>query len=209
MLRSLVSTAPCDGAVLVIDETGDRRYGTHTAHVGQQYLGSLGKVDSGIVTVHVLYDTPNASVPLKFVPYTPAHHFERKTSDPAFKTKPQLALDLIDAVRFDWPYRAVIADSFYGRNEVFQTHLIRQHIPFVLALPASHTWWPADQPGSALELALRARLGNLSCARMPMDIKRSNGSPNDSAAPSGRTKLFGGLSSRRIRWSCQKIARNI
>ena len=51
--------------------TSDRKYGTHTAHVGRQYLGSLGKVDSGIVTVHVLYDTPNAYVPLKFVPYTP------------------------------------------------------------------------------------------------------------------------------------------
>jgi hypothetical protein len=157
LLRTLTSTAPCDGAVLVIDETGDRKYGTHTAHVGRQYLGSLGKVDSGIVTVHVLYDTPHAYVPLKFVPYTPAHHFERKTNAPAFKTKPQLAIDLIDAVRADWPYRAVVADSFYGRNEVFQTHLIRQFIPFVLALPASHTWWhTADQPGSVEELALRA-----------------------------------------------------
>jgi SRSO17 transposase len=157
MLRTITSTAPSPGAVLVIDETGDRKYGTHTAHVGRQYLGSLGKVDSGIVTVHVLYDTANAYVPLKFVPYTPAHHFERKTNDPAFKTKPQLAIDLIDAVRPDWPYRAVVADSLYGRNEVFQTHLIRQYIPFVLALPASHTWWhAADQPGSVEELALRA-----------------------------------------------------
>jgi SRSO17 transposase len=34
MLRTLTSTAPCDGAVLVIDETGDRNYGTHTAHIG-------------------------------------------------------------------------------------------------------------------------------------------------------------------------------
>ena len=143
MLRTITSTAPSHGAVLVIDETGDRKYGTHTAHVGRQYLGSLGKVDSGIVTVHVLYDTPNAYVPLKFVPYTPVHHYERKTNDPAFKTKPQLAIDLIDAVRPDWPYRAVVADSFYGRNEMFQTHLIRQYIPFVLALPASHTWWHA------------------------------------------------------------------
>ncbi|WP_371827211.1 transposase [Deinococcus sp. QL22] len=141
--------------MLVIDETGDRKYGTHTAHVGWQYLGSLGKVDSGIVTVHVLYDTSDASVPLKFVPYTPAHHFERGIIGLAFKTKPQLAIDLIDAVRADWPYRAVVADSFYGRNEVFQTHLIRQHLPVVLALPASHTWWhAADQPGSVEELAL-------------------------------------------------------
>lgn len=30
-------------AVLIIDETGDRKYGTHTAHVGRQYLGSTLK----------------------------------------------------------------------------------------------------------------------------------------------------------------------
>jgi SRSO17 transposase len=35
----------------VIDETGDRTWGTKTAHVGRQYLGSIGKVDRGVVTV--------------------------------------------------------------------------------------------------------------------------------------------------------------
>lgn len=52
LMRNGKCTAPSEEAVLVIDETGDRKYGTHTAHVGRQYLGSLGKVDSGIVTVH-------------------------------------------------------------------------------------------------------------------------------------------------------------
>lgn len=74
-----------------------------------------------------------------------------------FKTKPHLASDLMDAVRPDWPHRAVVADSFYGRNEVCQTRLIRLFIPFVLALPASSPWWhAADQPGSVEELALHA-----------------------------------------------------
>ena len=157
LMRTLPGTAPHNSAVLVIDETGDRKYGTHTAHVGRQYLGSLGKVDSGIVTVHVLYDTPQAYFPLKLLPYTPASHFEHQTSDPAFKTKPQLAIDLIESVRQDWPYRAVVADSFYGSNKVFRQHLIRNFIPFVLTLPSSYTWWHVeDQPGGVEELALRA-----------------------------------------------------
>ncbi|PJI52243.1 hypothetical protein CTI14_45600, partial [Methylobacterium radiotolerans] len=46
----------------MIDETGDRKYGTHTAHVGRQYLGSLGKVDSGIVTVHERHKTATGLV---------------------------------------------------------------------------------------------------------------------------------------------------
>lgn len=157
LMRTVKRTAPTEDAVLVIDETGDRKYGTHTAHVGRQYLGSLGKVDSGIVTVHVLYDTPQAYFPLHLRPYTPAHHFPRKTSDPAFRTKPQLAAELIEAVRHDWPYRAVVADCLYGRNEFFLTYLLRGSIPFVLALPSSHAWWHEQgQPGGVEELALKA-----------------------------------------------------
>src|SRR5215210_1728644 len=44
-------TAPNDSGVLVIDETGDRKGGTATAHVGKQYLGGIGKIDNGIVSV--------------------------------------------------------------------------------------------------------------------------------------------------------------
>src|SRR5919202_6011011 len=33
------ATMPHDRGVLVIDDTGDRKKGTHTAHVGRQYLG--------------------------------------------------------------------------------------------------------------------------------------------------------------------------
>ncbi len=43
------ATAPHADGVLVIDDTGDRKAGTHTAHVARQWLGSIGKVDNGIV----------------------------------------------------------------------------------------------------------------------------------------------------------------
>ena len=36
---------------LVIDETGDRKKGKKTNYVARQYLGSVGKVDNGIVSV--------------------------------------------------------------------------------------------------------------------------------------------------------------
>ncbi|MFF3691429.1 IS701 family transposase, partial [Streptomyces sp. NPDC002187] len=35
----------------MIDDSGDRTDGTATAHVGKQYLGSVGKIDRGVVTV--------------------------------------------------------------------------------------------------------------------------------------------------------------
>lgn len=37
---------------VIIDETGDRKKGKKTDYVARQYLGSLGKIDNGIVTVN-------------------------------------------------------------------------------------------------------------------------------------------------------------
>ena len=41
------------GTVGVIDETSCRKWGDHTPGVQRQYLGCVGKIDNGIVTVHV------------------------------------------------------------------------------------------------------------------------------------------------------------
>src|SRR5437868_4290863 len=48
-------TAPHGGGVLIIDDSGDRKDGTRTAHVGRQYLGRYGKTDSGVVTVTTVW----------------------------------------------------------------------------------------------------------------------------------------------------------
>ena len=37
---------------LIIDETGDRNKGNKTDYVARQYLGSVGKIDKGIVSVN-------------------------------------------------------------------------------------------------------------------------------------------------------------
>ena len=49
------ATAPSPDGVLVIDDTGDRKDGNATDHVARQYLGSVGKVDNGIVAVTTLW----------------------------------------------------------------------------------------------------------------------------------------------------------
>ena len=50
-----LATAPSPDGVLVIDDTGDRKYGHATDHVARHYLGSVGKVDNGIVAVTTLW----------------------------------------------------------------------------------------------------------------------------------------------------------
>jgi hypothetical protein len=88
--------APHEGGVLVIDETGDRKDGTKTAHVAHQYLGSVGKIANGIVSVTSLWADERAHYPLHVVPYTPAARLPQGKKDPALRTKPQLAVDLVE-----------------------------------------------------------------------------------------------------------------
>src|SRR5215203_2335074 len=54
-LAEVVANLPADplGTVGVIDETSCRKWGDHTPGVQRQYLGCVGKIDNGIVTVHI------------------------------------------------------------------------------------------------------------------------------------------------------------
>src|SRR5437764_13751349 len=55
LLREDPTTAPTAQGVLVIDETGDRKDGHKTANVARQYLGNLGKIDNGGISVTSLW----------------------------------------------------------------------------------------------------------------------------------------------------------
>lgn len=94
LLLSDPATAPHAGGVLVIDDSGDRKDGSATAHVGNQYLGSVGKIDRGVVTVTTCWADERVYYPLHAVPCTPAHHFPGGKNDPAFRTKLQIGAAL-------------------------------------------------------------------------------------------------------------------
>jgi len=144
-------TAPTAAGVLVIDEHGDRKWGNHTAHVGRQYLATIGKVDNGVVSVTSLWADERVYYPLHVKPYTPAHHFARGKSDPHFRTKLKLALELVDAAtEARMPFRAVVADSFYGEDEEFKRGLRERNRGYVLALKPSHSWWHQEDEVGAL-----------------------------------------------------------
>jgi hypothetical protein len=155
LLKQSPGTAPTAEGVLVIDETGDRKWGDRTAHIGRQYLGSVGKVDNGVVTVHSLWADERRYYPLQVEPFTPARWFGRGKNDPAYRTKPQIALKLVErAMEEGLPFRAVVADSLYGESQLFVEGLEALRLGYVLALRPSHSWWhPQGQIGSVEELA--------------------------------------------------------
>jgi len=72
LLQADPLTVPHANGVLVIDETGDRKDGRHTAHVGYQYLGSIGTLGNGIVAVTSLWADERVYYPLHVRPSTPA-----------------------------------------------------------------------------------------------------------------------------------------
>jgi len=125
--------------VLIIDETGDRKKGKASAYVSRQYLGSIGKIDNGVVSVSSHWADAHVHYPLNVLPYTAAERLPEGKNNPQFATKPQLAQQLIEeARRAGIPFRAVVADSFYGEHYKL-THWLRdEHIPFVLALKPTH-----------------------------------------------------------------------
>ena len=151
-------TAPSRHGVLVIDEHGDRKAGDKIAHVGRQYLGNLGKVDNGVVSVTSLWADEGVYYPIDFEPYTPAHHFEKGEKDPAFRTKLRIALELVNrAVQLGIPFEAVVADNFYGEDRPLRKGLRDLHLGYVLALKPSHSWWhQIGTPGSLQEVAQEA-----------------------------------------------------
>jgi SRSO17 transposase len=127
--------------------------GTKTAPVGRQYLGSIGKVDNGVVSVHSLWADERRYYPLEVEPYTPAHWFEKGRQDPAFRTKPAIALELVvNAVQSELLFRTVVADSGYGDHLGFAEGPEELELGYVSALKLSHSWWhPVGQVGSVGE----------------------------------------------------------
>jgi SRSO17 transposase len=137
--------------------TPAKKDGTATEHVGRQYLGSLGKIDNGIVAVTTLWADGRVHYPLHFAPYTPASRFSAGTDDPRFRTKSQIAIDLIEQARAAGiPFRAVVADCFYGDNAELEGRLTQRRMRWYRSLGQppgriSQGWLPVEgftYPGS-------------------------------------------------------------
>src|SRR5438477_1372310 len=149
------ATAPDGGGVLVIDDSGDRKDGAKTAHVGRQYLGRYGKTDNGVVTVTTVWADERLYYPVDAVPYTPARYFAKGKNDPEFRTKLVIGAELaIRARAAGFTFRAVAADSAYGDQDGFRAELAEAGLPFVMALrPRRGTWARASDAHTPVDAA--------------------------------------------------------
>jgi hypothetical protein len=112
------------------DDTGDRKVGCATDHVARQYLGSVGKINNGIVAVTTLWADEARYYPLHVAPYTPAVRLPDGKHDAAFHTKPQIALSLVEQAQASGnAFGAIVADCYYGDNNALEAALLQQNRP--------------------------------------------------------------------------------
>jgi SRSO17 transposase len=124
-LAAVVAKAPADGlgTIGVIDETSCVKKGDETPGVQRQYLGCVGKVDNGIVTVHVGVARGRFQALLDADLYVPeSWAADRRRCREAgipdelgYRAKWRIALDQLirlhrSGVRFDW----LVFDEGYG-----------------------------------------------------------------------------------------------
>jgi SRSO17 transposase len=136
-----------DDAVLVVDETGDLKKGTHTVGVQRQYTGTAGRIENSQVAVYLAYSTPLGHAAIDRELYVPRSWTQDLARCQAagipgtvgFATKPQLAARMIgralDAgVAASW----VAGDEVYGGNPHLRTALERWQLGYVLAVACDH-----------------------------------------------------------------------
>jgi len=124
-LAAAVAAAPSDatGTVGVIDETSCRKWGEQTPGVQRQYLGCVGKLDNGIVTVHVGVAKGTFQALLDAELYLPKSWDQDRPrcraagipDDVRYRPKWRIALDQLarlgrNGMRFDW----LVFDEGYG-----------------------------------------------------------------------------------------------
>ena len=114
------------GGVLVLDDTGFPKKGIHSAGVGRQYSGTLGRVDNCQVGVFLGYASPHGHTLVDRRLYLleawladPAKRNSPRAAVPpevVFRTKLELAAEMLTAAT-TWghlPYQWVTADAAYG-----------------------------------------------------------------------------------------------
>ena len=153
-LRAYVVAELADhGAVLVVDETGFPKQGTHSAGVARQYCGTLGKRANCQIGVFLGYASRKGHVGLDRALYVPQEWTEDRArcrqaglpDEVPFRTKPQLALELVErALDAGVPAAWVAADEVYGNDSKFRRALEAREQAYVVAVRSDYpvTTWP-------------------------------------------------------------------
>jgi SRSO17 transposase len=129
--------------VLVVDETGFLKKGTHSAGVSRQYSGTAGRIENCQVGVFLAYASPHGQALIDRRLYLPeAWAADKARRDKVgvpeavrFATKTEIARRLVAAaLDAGAPCAWVLADALYGSDSGLRRMLEERRQPYVLAV---------------------------------------------------------------------------
>lgn len=146
--RQMLAETSDPQGVLVVDDTGFPKKGSHSVCVARQYSGSLGKVDNCQIGVSMTYVGQGFAWPYTMDLFIPeswdkpgdpkCDSLRQETRMPEsahYREKWRIALEQIDMARQDGaPYRAILADSWYGNITAFREALDDRHERYVVGV---------------------------------------------------------------------------
>jgi SRSO17 transposase len=127
----------------ILDDTGFLKQGTRSVGVKRQYTGTAGKITNCQVAVSLTVATRSQHLPLDMELYLPEEWTEDKArraeakipKDVVFRTKPEMALDMIAKwVLDDVPLAPLSADSGYGYDGKFRGGVTQMGFRYTLGV---------------------------------------------------------------------------
>ncbi|WP_420826704.1 transposase [Synechocystis salina] len=123
-----------------MDETGDSKKGKTTDCVKRQYIGNLGKIENGIVSVNAYGYCDGVTFPLKSKMFKSK---ERLKEGDKYKTKPELAVEIIKELKeTGFNIKRVVSDSLYGESHSnFVSAIEKLKIEYAVGILSNHGIW--------------------------------------------------------------------
>ncbi len=168
----------------IFDDTSFPKQGRHSVGVARQYSGQLGKQDNCQVVVSLSLANDYASLPVAHRLYLPQEWIgdaARRAKagvpeDIGFKTKPQIALDLIRwACAAGLPLGVGLLDAGYGVDATLRMGLSELGLAYVAGvLPSTLAWKPGTRPEPGEGAPKKGRRGDsdiLSLKEIALSLK--------------------------------------
>jgi len=174
-----------DDGILVVDESGVRRWGEKSVGIARQYIGNVGKVENGQVGVYLTYASERGQGFLDTRLYLPKEWLDdprrcREAGIPpgtVFRTKPELAAAMVESaaargIRARW----LTADEIYGQDTAFLDVVDAMGWWYVAEVPVDQQVWAtrpevleATRPGAVGRPRVKPRLARKTARSVRVD----------------------------------------
>ena len=195
--RQRTTASSADGCLVIDDTASPKPYSKHTEGARYQYCAPLKREEVCNVTVASAFCSVTKSFPINLKFYKPEQEFSLGKDDPRFKSKLELAEELIeDALNKNIKFKYLLLDAWYGNcsdliefiAEIKELLFISElkdnrKVQFYNPLERKHTFLQVNELVKLIKRIYSTRL-------KPLKIKDSKGKSHTVWTYSFKGKLF-------------------